>query len=71
MIDFSLLRPNKVALQYQLITLKKIKDKIAGPNKFKLLINISHSLVNAPIIITINKIVEILFAIGKNEAEKS
>ena len=39
--------------------IKKIKAIIAGPNKFKLLINASHSLVNAPAIIITNKIVEI------------
>ena len=44
---------------------------MAGLNKFKLLINASHSLASAPIIITINSIVETLFAIGENETEKS
>ena len=51
--------------------IKKIKAIIVGPNKFKLLINASHSLVNAPAIIITNKIVEILFAIIEKETEKS
>ena len=48
--------------------LKSIKN---FSNKFKLLINASHSLVSAPAIIITNKIVEILFAIIEKETEKS
>ena len=47
-----------------------IKRMMAGPNAVRLLMNVFHSLKSAPMIMIINKIVDIFVAVISNKSAK-